>query len=126
MPQAACIQLYRRFLESPNFSSWFERRRGRAAAWQEACWAEACLERGTEQEFEDCSEVQLIEAFASIERKLEVLMNRKEESASVRPSPCLPLGPLARKSNSRKIFTLQMGSSCNTWALQMRCHSKEF
>ena len=69
--QAGCIQFYRRFLECPNFSSWFERGRGRAALWQEAAWAQAQLERGTELILEDSSEVQLVEAFAALEHRLD-------------------------------------------------------
>lgn len=32
--QSSCIAFYKRFIESPNFSSWFERRRQAAWAWQ--------------------------------------------------------------------------------------------
>ena len=39
--QAALLAFYRRFLESPNFSAWFERQRAAAWAWQEAEWARA-------------------------------------------------------------------------------------
>ena len=39
--QAALHAFYRRFLESPNFSAWFERQRAAAWAWQEAEWAAA-------------------------------------------------------------------------------------
>ena len=35
------MSFYRRFLESPNFSAWFERQRAAAWAWQEAEWARA-------------------------------------------------------------------------------------
>ena len=32
--QSNCLALYKRFLESPNFGSWFERRRQAAMLWQ--------------------------------------------------------------------------------------------
>ena len=81
--QAACLQFYRRFLESPNFVSWFERRRGRAALWQEGSWAEAALERGRFFELENCSEVRLIEAFGALEKQLENALKNGGTSDSV-------------------------------------------
>ena len=38
-------------------------------------------------EFKDCSEVQLIEAFAALEKKLDACMGIKEESTAVRILP---------------------------------------
>ena len=32
--QSSCVAFYKRFIESPNFASWFERRRQAAWAWQ--------------------------------------------------------------------------------------------
>lgn len=32
--QSNCLAFYKRFLESPNFASWFERRRQAAMLWQ--------------------------------------------------------------------------------------------
>ncbi len=32
--QSNCLAFYKRFLESPNFTSWFERRRQAALLWQ--------------------------------------------------------------------------------------------
>lgn len=77
------MQFYRRFLESPNFVSWFERRRGRAALWQASSWAEAALERGRFFELDDCSEVRLIEAFAALEKQLEIALKNGGNSDSV-------------------------------------------
>ena len=102
--QSACIQFYRRFLESPNFSSWFERRRGRASLWQECSWAEAALERGKEVDFEDCSEVRLIEAFAALEKKLEATLKAEDASPSVRQ-------PLV-KYISMYCWLLRVGAFC--------------
>lgn len=39
------IGLYRRFLESPNFSSWFERRRHAVWEWQQEMWRRLKLEQ---------------------------------------------------------------------------------
>jgi len=82
--QAGCIQFYRRFLECPNFSSWFERRRGRAALWQEAVWRQAASKRGQEIGFSEMEypEVQLIDAFAAIERKLEAAISAAPSTTS--------------------------------------------
>ncbi len=85
--QAACLQFYRRFLESPNFVSWFERRRGRAALWQESRWAEAALERGRAFELDGCGEVRLIEAFADLEKQLENALRKGGTSNSVSQHP---------------------------------------
>jgi hypothetical protein len=82
--QAGCIQFYRRFLECPNFSTWFERRRGRAALWQEAVWGQAASMRGQEMVFSETEylEVHLIDAFAVIERKLEAVIGAAPSTSS--------------------------------------------
>ena len=41
--QQACIAFYKRFIESPNFASWFERRRQAAWAWQARTELCSCL-----------------------------------------------------------------------------------
>ncbi|KAK9805887.1 hypothetical protein WJX73_001357 [Symbiochloris irregularis] len=67
--RAACVQFYRRFLESPNFSSWLERRRQAALA------AEAhqqALDAGSlPAVLSTMSDVQLIERFAQLETALD-------------------------------------------------------
>ena len=62
---------YRRFLESPNFSAWFERQRGAAWGWQAAEWATAAAVRGEGADLRGMDEVQIVEAFFELERTLE-------------------------------------------------------
>ena len=61
---------YKRFLASPNFASWFERRRGAARAWQAAAWSDALLDRGEGEEPEVLDDVHLVEAFLRLETRL--------------------------------------------------------
>ena len=81
--QASCIQFYRQFLESPNFATWFERRRGRAALWQECVWRAAEISRGTEFQIQGVPEVQLVEIFAALETKLALTENQDEDQVRV-------------------------------------------
>lgn len=74
------MQFYRRFLESPNFSTWFERRRGRAAAWQQAAWERAESDRGVELDLAGSSEVELVETFAALERRFEAAAVNAEDA----------------------------------------------
>ncbi len=69
--QAALVGFYRRFLESPNFSAWFERQRGAAWGWQAAEWATAAAVRGEGADLRGMDEVQIVEAFFELERTLE-------------------------------------------------------
>lgn len=65
------VGFYRRFLESPNFSAWFERQRGAAWGWQAAEWATAAAVRGEGADLRGLDEVQIVEAFFELERTLE-------------------------------------------------------
>lgn len=61
----------RRFLASPNFSAWFERRRAVGRAWQAAEWEAAGLARGEGfKPFEEMSEVELMESWSRVEARL--------------------------------------------------------
>lgn len=51
------MALYRRFLESPNFSAWFERQRAAAWGWQAAEWAAAAAARGEGADLRGLDEV---------------------------------------------------------------------
>lgn len=61
----------RRFLASPNFSAWFERRRAVGRAWAAAEWEAAALARGEGYKRpEEMSEVELMEGWARVEGRL--------------------------------------------------------
>ncbi|CAL8466888.1 g6424 [Coccomyxa elongata] len=72
--QGALVALYRRFLESPNFSAWFERQRAAAWGWQAAEWAAAAAARGEGADLRGLDEVQIVEAFFELERTLEAAL----------------------------------------------------
>jgi hypothetical protein len=72
--QASLITFYRRFLESPNFTSWFERQRAAAWRWQEAEWAAAAAVRGEGADLDGLDEVQVVEAFFELEGALEAAL----------------------------------------------------
>lgn len=67
--QAACVQFYRRFLESPNFASWFERRR--TAALAEHAHQRELAAGSTGVALSGMDDVQLIERFAALEQALD-------------------------------------------------------
>lgn len=66
----ALAAFLRRFLASPNFAAWFERRRAAGRAWQAAAWEEAGLERGTGAAPGAGPEVALMEAWGRVESAL--------------------------------------------------------
>ena len=113
--QAGCIQFYRRFLECPNFSSWFERGRGRAALWQEAAWAQAQLERGTELILEDSSEVQLVEAFAALEHRLDAAVAAAASPTESAPQVLLLNGPQQLEALCLLGLFSPPGHACLPW-----------
>lgn len=53
------LAFYKRFLESPNFTAWFERQREAAWAWQEAEWTAAAAARGEGADLSGLDEVQV-------------------------------------------------------------------
>ena len=57
--QGALLSFYKRFLESPNFTAWFERQREAAWAWQEAEWTAAAAVRGEGTDLRGLDEVQV-------------------------------------------------------------------
>ena len=57
--QGALLAFYKRFLESPNFTAWFERQREAAWAWQEAEWTAAAAVRGEGADLSGLDEVQV-------------------------------------------------------------------
>ena len=57
--QGALLAFYKRFLESPNFTAWFERQREAAWAWQEAEWTAAAAIRGEGADLSGLDEVQV-------------------------------------------------------------------
>lgn len=67
--QAACVQLYRRFLESPNFSSWLERQR--QAAFAAEAHQRALAAGALPAVLASLDDVQLVERFATLETALE-------------------------------------------------------
>ncbi|CAK0733784.1 hypothetical protein CVIRNUC_000332 [Coccomyxa viridis] len=69
--QGALLAFYKRFLESPNFTAWFERQREAAWAWQEAEWTAAAAIRGEGADLSGLDEVQIVEAFFELEHTLE-------------------------------------------------------
>jgi len=66
----ALAAFLRRFLASPNFSAWFERRRAAGRAWQAAAWEEAGLVRGTGGPAGASPEVVAMEGWGRVEAAL--------------------------------------------------------
>ena len=87
--QASCLQFYRQFLESPNFASWFERRRGRVSLWQEAAWQQSRQEKGGFPDSGDVSDVRLVELFAELESELNSAI-ALTKTAAENPQVCTP------------------------------------
>eukprot|EP00884_Botryococcus_braunii_P007607 jgi/Botrbrau1/16848/Bobra.150_2s0070.1 len=69
--QSALLNFYRKFLESPNFSSWFERRRNAAWLQQRALWEAARRERGQVSHLIGKSEIELVDALSRAEAALD-------------------------------------------------------
>jgi hypothetical protein len=88
--QAALIAFYRRFLESPNFSSWFERQRAAAWRWQEAEWGAAAAVRGEGADLNGLDEVQIVEAFFDLERTLEDAVTAARQPKAPAQACCSP------------------------------------
>ena len=75
--QAACLQFYRRFLESPNFISWLERQR--QAAFAAEAHQQALTAGSLIANLASLDDVQLVERFA----QLEAALNRVTAAAAV-------------------------------------------
>eukprot|EP00897_Mesotaenium_endlicherianum_P002797 jgi/Mesen1/2545/ME000161S01591 len=64
------LELYRRFLEGPNFMPWFQRRRAVAEAEQHRVWRRARARADVRAFVPHLSEVELVDSFAAIERHI--------------------------------------------------------
>ncbi|KAK9810174.1 hypothetical protein WJX72_006112 [[Myrmecia] bisecta] len=93
--QGQCVQFYKRFLESANFTSWFERRRQAAWSFQETSWELARTGRGEDLNLEALDEVQLVEVFHDMEARL-------EEAAAVARHPAASQQALAKAALLKK------------------------
>eukprot|EP00271_Cylindrocystis_brebissonii_P004989 TRINITY_DN16946_c0_g1_i1.p1 TRINITY_DN16946_c0_g1~~TRINITY_DN16946_c0_g1_i1.p1 ORF type:complete len:1092 (+),score=172.53 TRINITY_DN16946_c0_g1_i1:268-3276(+) len=62
------LELYRRFLEGPNFMPWFQRRRAVAEAEQHRLWRKARCQADLQRFLPGMSEGALLEAFAVVEQ----------------------------------------------------------
>lgn len=80
------MQFYRRFLESPNFASWFERRR--TAALAEHAHQRELAAGSTGVALSGMDDVQLIERFAALEQALDAAAD-PARSASAPQQVCL-------------------------------------
>ena len=86
--RAGVVALARRFLASPNFASWFERRREAARSWQSAAWEAAAAERGEGPAPGELGESELVDAFAALEAKIGALESALAEEAGGGGSGC--------------------------------------
>ena len=80
--RAGVVALARRFLASPNFASWFERRRAAARGWQAAAWEAAAAERGEGPAPRELGESELVDAFAALEERIGALESALAEAVS--------------------------------------------
>ncbi|KAK3237443.1 hypothetical protein CYMTET_52482 [Cymbomonas tetramitiformis] len=65
------IELYKRFLASENFKSWFSRRRAAAERAQNRVWRRARAKTDIHPFLPLLSEVQLVDAFTTVEQQLQ-------------------------------------------------------
>ncbi|CAI5492141.1 unnamed protein product [Closterium sp. Naga37s-1] len=66
------LEVYRRFLEGPNFMPWFQRRRAVAEAEQHRLWRAARLRADVRKAVGGMGEADLVEAFLCVERHMAV------------------------------------------------------
>ncbi|CAK8534405.1 unnamed protein product [Lathyrus sativus] len=64
------LDLYRRFLNGPNFMPWFRRRRAVAEQEQDRLWRQARIKTDIQQLISKFSEVEIVDSFNVIERLL--------------------------------------------------------
>ncbi|XP_045790149.1 protein DENND6A isoform X2 [Trifolium pratense] len=64
------LDLYRRFLNGPNFMPWFQRRRAVSVQEQERLWRQARIKTDIHQLISKFSEVEIVDSFNVIERLL--------------------------------------------------------
>lgn len=64
------LDLYRRFLEGPNFMPWFRQRRAAAEQEQQRLWRQARLNVDIEKLMSNMSELERIDSFSAVERYL--------------------------------------------------------
>jgi len=122
--RSGVVALARRFLASPNFASWFERRRAAARGWQLASWDAAAVERGEGPAPEELGESELVDAFAALEARigaLETALAEVDAGAGGDPvsPPDLSALSLRRQSSSSAASAASAPSS-----KQQQQHSK--
>lgn len=64
------FDLYRRFLNGPNFKPWFQRKRAVAVQEQDRLWRQARIKADIHQLISKFSEVEIVDSFGVIERLL--------------------------------------------------------
>ncbi|KAL6281552.1 hypothetical protein ACE6H2_018433 [Prunus campanulata] len=64
------LDLYRRFLEGPNFTPWFQRRRAVAEQEQHKLWRQARMKTDIQQLISKMSELEIVDSFNAIERHI--------------------------------------------------------
>ncbi|CAK9223199.1 unnamed protein product [Sphagnum troendelagicum] len=64
------LELYRRFLEGPNFMPWFQRRRAVAEQEQHRIWQQARSKAQVASFLASMSEVEVVDSFSAVERHL--------------------------------------------------------
>lgn len=68
--RANWLDLYRRFLEGPNFMPWFQRRRAVAEQEQHRIWRQARSKADVETFLTSMTEVEVLDSFSAVERHL--------------------------------------------------------
>ncbi|XP_024391056.1 uncharacterized protein [Physcomitrium patens] len=66
--RANWLDLYKRFLEGPNFMPWFQRRRAVAEQEQHRIWRQARCKADVESFLTSMSEVEIVDSFSAVER----------------------------------------------------------
>ncbi|XP_040367068.1 protein DENND6A isoform X2 [Rosa chinensis] len=64
------LDLYRRFLQGPNFTPWFQRRRTVAEQEQDRLWKQARINTDIHQLISKMSELEVVDSFNAIERHI--------------------------------------------------------
>ncbi|XP_024525633.1 protein DENND6A [Selaginella moellendorffii] len=64
------LNLYRQFLEGPNFMPWFQRRRAVAEQEQHRLWRDACNKADVRVFLRKMTEVEVVDSFNAVERHL--------------------------------------------------------
>lgn len=68
--RANWLDLYRRFLEGPNFMPWFQRRRAVAEQEQHRIWRQARSKADVQSFLTSMTEVEVVDSFSAVERHL--------------------------------------------------------